>query len=119
MNKLYCCRVTSYNPYTESDIKEITESTFVIDGYHIADRLLEGVEFFVTFNDTKVTNVEVNPKHASYFSQFNEKMFMDKVKNYAAKRIEGDEVDIPEFLKKKYYIGNRDEWASYISDKDN
>ena len=76
--KLYCSE-TAYNPYREINEREITESIFVIDGYSIADRLLEGVRFNVHFGDDKILSVNVDPDDAGFFSQFNEKMFLKQV----------------------------------------
>ena len=109
--KLYCSE-TAYNPYREINEREITESIFVIDGYSIADRLLEGVRFNVHFGDDKILSVNVDPDDAGFFSQFNEKMFLKQVEDYAKRTIEGDEVDIPEDLKKKYNWTNNT--AAYI-----
>jgi hypothetical protein len=100
MTKLYCSEIDeNYNNINE---REITESVFLVDGYKIADRLLEGVIFHVHFEDNKILSVEVDPKHANYFSQFNQEMFLDRVKKYALRVIEGDEVEVPDYIMKKY-----------------
>ena len=112
MKKLYCCEITSHNPFVEVNEREITESVFIVDGYHIADRLLEGVEFHVHFEDDKVLSVKVAEKHAAYFSQFNEKMFLEAAEKSALRTIEGDEVDVPDYIKKKYNFTS--ETAAYI-----
>lgn len=103
MAKLYCSKV-SHNPYKEEMITEITEKVFEVDGYSIADRLLEGVLFNVYFENGKVINVVVNERQKEYFSQFNTRKFLKKVKDYAQSILdEGDEVDVPNFIKDKYY----------------
>jgi len=100
MKKLYCSEIDKdYNNVNE---REITESIFLVDGYHIADRLLEGVMFHVNFEDNKILSVKVDSKHTDYFSKFNQEMFLDKVKKYALRRIEGDEVEVSDYIMKKY-----------------
>jgi hypothetical protein len=96
MKKLYCSEMD------ESTEREITESVFLVDGYNIADRLLEGVMFHVHFQDGEVLSVKVDEKHENYFSQFNQEMFLERVYRYAKRSIEGDEVDVPDYIKKKY-----------------
>ena len=109
--KLYCSEIT-YNPYTEHNEREITESVFLVDGYHIADRLLEGVMFHVHFKDDSVISVDVDPQRKAYFSQFNEGLFLGRVRDYAISIIEGDEVDVPNYIKEKY--GFTSDTAAYI-----
>lgn len=107
MKKLYCSELD------ESTEREITESTFVIDGYAVGDRLLEGVIFHVHFEDETILSVKVDEKHKNYFSKFNEKMFLDKVRNYAERIIEeGDMVDVSDSIRKKYNF--TDETEAYI-----
>ena len=48
--KLYCCKV-SHKPYKEEMLTEITERVFELDGYRVAERLLEGIPFNIYFND--------------------------------------------------------------------
>lgn len=103
MKKLYCSELDGN--YSTINEREITESVFLIDGYHIADRLLEGVMFHVHFEDDKILSVKIDEEDADYFSQFNEKMFLERVSKYALNIITGDEVDVPDYLKKKYNIG--------------
>ena len=117
MTKLYCSEVDKdYNIVNE---REIIESVFLVDGYTIADRLLEGVMFHVHFEDDKILSVKVDEKHSNYFSQFNQEMFLDKVKKYALRVIEeGDEVEVPDFIMKKYNF--TENIVAYIkNDEDN
>ena len=96
MAKLYCSEID------ESTEREIIESVFLIDGYHIADRLLENVMFRVHFQDKNILSVKVDEKHENYFSQFNQEMFLEKVYKYAERTIQGDEVEVPDYIMKKY-----------------
>jgi hypothetical protein len=50
MAKLFCSKA-SHNPYLEEMVTEITEKVFEIDGYQVAERLLEGIPFLVYFDD--------------------------------------------------------------------
>lgn len=104
MAKLFCSRV-SHNPFKEDMVTEIPEQVFEIDGYQIADRMLEGVLFEVKFDDTGVIDVKVNEKQKKYFEDnFNTRRFYDMVKATAQDVLdEGDEVDIPDWLKQKYF----------------
>lgn len=106
MTKLYCSEMD------ESTEREITESVFLIDGYSVADRLLEGVMFHVHFQDGKILSVKVDEKHTNYFSQFNQEMFLEKVQKYALRTIQGDEVEVPDYIMKKYNF--TDETMAYI-----
>lgn len=111
MKKLYCSEIT-YNPYTENNEREIVESVFLVDGYSIADTLLEGVEFHVHFKGDKILSVKVDPKHADFFSNFNESKFISAVEKYAQRAIQGDEVDVPDYIKQKY--GFKPNTCAYI-----
>lgn len=103
MARLFCSRV-SHNPFKEDMVTEIPEKVFEIDGYQVADRMLEGVMFEVKFDDTGVVDVKVDPKSEDYFNNFNTKKFYDMVKATAQDILdEGDEVDIPSWLKQKYF----------------
>ncbi len=104
MAKLFCSKV-SHNPFKEEMVTEITESVFEIDGYQVGDRLLEGILFFVYFDDSGVTKVTVNEKSRSYFEDnFNSKKFYSMVEKCANEILEeGDEVDVPSFIKEKYW----------------
>ncbi len=104
MPKVYCSKV-SHNPYKEEMITEVTEGIFLVDGYSIADRLLEGVMFEVTVDDNGITTVEVQEEDRDYFGQFNGEMFLKKVWEYAERLLEdGDEVEIPKRLQEKYFL---------------
>lgn len=76
MAKLMCCKI-SHNPYKEEFVTEIPERVFEIDGYQVADRMLEGVIFEVTFDDSGVTDVKLpNDQTKSWFEDnFNSKKF--------------------------------------------
>lgn len=118
MSKLYCSRVSNQSPYNEDMITEITEKVFQIDGYHIADRLLEGVLFDIHFDDNGVTDVVITSENSrKYFeSNFNTKKFYDLAKKYAKSILDkGDEVDIPNYIKDKYYKGGIN--VSYITNE--
>ena len=101
MAKLYCAEVKP-PLYEEENEREIKESVFLVNGYHIADRLLEDVMFHVHFKDDEILSVKVDEDSAGYFSQFNEKMFYEQVQKYALRSIGGDEVEIPEELQLRY-----------------
>lgn len=106
MTKLYC------SERDESTEREITESVFLVDGYSVADRLLEGVMFHVHFQDGKILSVKVDEEDVNYFSQFNQEMFLEKVQKYALRTIQGDEVDVPDYIMNKYNFTK--ETAAYI-----
>lgn len=113
MRGLYCSRVSG-NPYQEDMITEITEKVFQIDGYEVADRLLEGILFDVDFSNG--INVFIStPQTKKYFeSNFNSDKFYQLVKEYASSIIEdGDEVTIPKYLRDKYFINGIN--VSYIN----
>jgi hypothetical protein len=117
MSKLYCSRI-SHNPYKEDMTTEITERVFQIDGYQIADRLLEGLIFDIHFDDNGVTDVVITNEHSrKYFeSNFNSKKFYNLAKEYAQSILdEGDEVDVPKYIKDKYYKNGVN--VSYITNK--
>lgn len=105
--KLICLRVIT-NPHKEDMITDIPEKTFIIDGYNIADRMLEGVLFSVQFDENgKVVKVFIEDEHTKtwFEDNYNSKKFYDKAKKYAERVLAtGDEVDIPGSLKKKYYV---------------
>jgi hypothetical protein len=127
MAKLMCCKI-SHNPYEEEFVTEIPEKVFEIDGYQVADRMLqkkrinltfqsvfnfflkklflEGVIFEVTFDDSGVTDVKIAKSQTKewFEDNFNSKKFYNMVKETAQVILdEGDEVDIPDWLKEKYY----------------
>lgn len=87
-------------------ITEITEKQFLIDGYQVADGLLEGVMFEITFDsDGSITNIQVEEDSKDYFEQFNQDKFYQMVREKAEKILQkGDEVNISQHLKDKYYI---------------
>ncbi len=116
MKKLYAAKAgNAQNNYQESNVIEIIESTFLIDGYSVGDRLLEDVGFEVSFSPKteKVTKVVVEKDSEDYFEDLNTKKWIKEVKDYASRILEtGDEVDIPLHLKNKYYKNGRN--VSYI-----
>jgi hypothetical protein len=82
--------------------------TTEIDGYHFGDRLLEGVMFDVTFENKegewKVTDVKVQKECESYFQDLNQKLWLERAKEYAESDMEeliGDEAEIKPKKKKK------------------
>lgn len=105
MAKLFCSKV-SHNPYKEEMVTEITEKVFEIDGYQIAERLLEGIPFLVYFDDSGVVDVMIKDGYyKKYFEDnFNSKNWYSKVKESAEDILEeGDEVNVPSFIKDKYF----------------
>ncbi len=105
MAKLFCSRVTS-NPYKEDLITEITEKVFQIDGYQVAERLLEGIPFIIYFDKNIVTEVTIDdPYYKKYLEDnLNSKKWYDAVRKYAEDILRnGDEVDVPLFIKEKYF----------------
>jgi hypothetical protein len=86
-------------------ITEIPERVFIVNGYSIADRLLEDILFYVSFDDNGVTNITLDKCQKEYFeSNFNSKKFYKSVKSYAESILEeGDEVSIPLYLEDKYF----------------
>ena len=105
ISRLYCSKV-SLNPHKEELITEITEKVFQVDGYEVAERLLEGIKFDVYFDNNKVTKVEIGDAHdKSYFEKtYNTNTWYTAVIEYAQRIINtGDEVEVPKFIKDKYY----------------
>lgn len=103
--KLYCMKV-SHNPYKEEFVTEILEKVFQIDGYSVAERLLEGIPFDVYFSDNGITKIEIADDYSrKYFEDnFNSQRWYQKVKEYAEDILsEGDEVDVPKFIEQKYF----------------
>ena len=105
MAKLMCSKV-SHNPYKEEMVTEIPEKAFYVDGYNIAERLLEGIPFTVYFDDSGVKEVKIeNDYYRDYFEgNFNTKRWYKEVELYAQDIIEeGDEVSLPGWLEEKYF----------------
>jgi hypothetical protein len=106
MTKLYCVR--SVPPLYEEEMKtEIIERVFQLDGYQVGDRLLEGVLFDIYFTDTGVVidaKIE-NKSSKKYFEDnLNANKWYQKVKDCAKDILdEGDEVDVPKFIRDKYF----------------
>jgi hypothetical protein len=107
MAKLFCSRVTGENnTYKEDMITEIPEKVFIVDGYSIADRMLEGVPFCIYFDDSGVTKIDFETEYTKnwFKNTFNSKKWYKEVKKYAESILEeGDEVDVPKFIKDKYF----------------
>ena len=109
MAKLYCSRVVGdnqNNTYKEDMITEIPERVFIVDGYNIADRMLEGVPFCVWFDDNGVTKIDFETEHTKnwFKNTFNSKKWFKEVEKYAENILEeGDEVEVPDFIKNKYF----------------
>lgn len=114
--KLVCAKIF-YNPYREEDKTVIEECIFSIDGYQIAERRLEGVEFLVDFSnpeDVKITLSESDQAYVNDFSKKKIKEWFDIAHDMVSGILQdGDEVEIPKYLKEKYY---KDDgiWASGI-----
>jgi len=102
--KLYCSK---FQNGVETLKTEIPERVFTIDGYVVAERLLEGVLFDVYFNSRgEVLNVEVpNERHRVWFeSTFNSNRYYELVRETAIDLIlDGEEVDVPRFIKDRYF----------------
>ena len=106
MAKLFCSRVVNKPTYVEDMITEITEKVFIINGYNIADRMLEGLLFCVYFDDSGVTDITFeNNRDKKWFEEnFNSRKFYKHVKEEAESILEdGDEVEVPKFIKDKYF----------------
>lgn len=100
MKQLY-----GYNTINDEDIL-IPENEFLIDGYDIAERLLEGLLFKVTAKDGKVDKVELYQKQdEGYFEQFNKKMFLNAAAELAQYIIDGNDVaTLSKEIQKKYNV---------------
>jgi len=112
MAKLFCSRivnkstVTNKPNFVEDMITEIPEKVFLIDGYDVAERLLEGIPFTVYFDENGVTEVKIEDDYnRNYFEDnMNSKRWYDEVKQCAELILdEGDEVEVPKFIKDKYF----------------
>ena len=117
--KLMCCKV-SQNPHREEMFTEIPEKVFEIDGYQVADTILEGIPFLIYFDDNgNITNVTVDDGYKKQFEDtYNSTKWYEVVKKYATKILEtGDEVDVPDFIKYKYFINGIN--VAYITNKKN
>lgn len=83
----------------------IDENEFLIDGYSVGDRILEGVMFKIKFKDVDVLSVEVREEHKKYFNQLNAELWLGRVKKEAERLLRtGDEVEISEEIKEKYNV---------------
>lgn len=112
--KLFCCQIVNDPEYKELNITEIPECVFLVSGYSVGDRLLDGVEFEVRFShEGEVIKIDV-AEGASYFKSLNTRQWLKKVKKHAEEiLVDGDEVNIPERLQEKYYKNGID--CSYIT----
>jgi hypothetical protein len=102
--RLFCCQAVNDPEYEERNITEIPECIFLVSGYSVGGRLLEDVEFEVRFSpDGDVLKIDVT-EGISYFNSLNQQHWLEKVKKRVQKILaNGDEVNIPERLQKKYY----------------
>lgn len=88
----------------------ISENEFLIDGYDVGDRLLEGVMFEVKFQNDEnglpeIISVNVVEESKNYFEQLNQNKWLSAIKKYAEEILEyGDEVELSDKLKKKYGV---------------
>ncbi len=92
---------------SENKSVEIKEGIFLMDGYIIAESLLEGIDFEVCVKDEKIKYIRIyNKNHEDYFEQFNRDLFFSKMKDYVEKRIlpNGDCVELPVAIVKKYNL---------------
>lgn len=102
--KLYCGKFD--NKGNESNITEIPESIFLINGYQVGDRLLEDVIFEIKFDPEtdEVISVEVEKRSKDYFEELNTTLWLKRVREAAENILEtGDEVDVPKSIKNKYF----------------
>lgn len=102
--KVLCSKVT-HNPYVETLVTEINERVFTIVGYEVGDRLLEDVLFDISFNeDGSIIDVVVQPDSKDYFEDLNTKKWYKEVRKRAEEiLLTGDEVEIPNIIKNKYF----------------
>lgn len=103
MKRLMGSFVDVKNNYKESNITEIPENIFSINGYSVGDRLLEDVYFDIKVKNGKVESVECREGDMDYFEELNMELWIGRIKKYAEEiLISGDEVDVPDSIKKKY-----------------
>lgn len=117
--KLFVSRV-QHNPYREDMVTEVPEKVFQIDGYSVADRMLEGVLFDVYFNGNgDILKVEISDNRVKtwFEDNFNATKWYNVIKTYAEGVLEGDEVDVPNFIKDKYFRNGID--GAYIVNEKN
>jgi hypothetical protein len=86
---------------------EVTENQFLIDGYDIRGRQMEGVMFKITFNPetNKVILVENESNDENYLSDFNKEKLFKEISEYAEELLTSDEdgIILSDELKEKYY----------------
>lgn len=83
----------------------IKENSFLINGYNVGDRLLEGVMFEVIVKENKIDSIKPYKKNdKEYFEQFNEKYWMPEFKKYAEYVINNDIVTLSKKIQKKYEV---------------
>ena len=104
MAKLYCGKI-SHNPYLEEFVTEITERVFQIDGYRIGERLLEGIIFDIYFYSSGIVDIKIeNDYQKRYFNSLNNEKWTNHLKDIVSDILEeGDEVEVPDFIRKKYF----------------
>lgn len=105
MYKLFC---DEYDGDKVVNTVEIVEREFIVDGYSFADRLLEGVDFIVKFNEEgNVINVSVADGDKDWFEKtFNSEEWYKTAAEYAESTIKvGDVVEVPKHIKEKYNVG--------------
>lgn len=98
MKKLYGYKINS------EDIVLIPENEFEIDGYQVADRLLESVIFKIVVTENDLTIEPSKKSDKDYFEQFNKEHWLKKIKELAIRQIKNDIVTIPKYLQKKYKV---------------
>lgn len=57
----------------------------LVDGYSVADRLLEGVVFEVYMTNDRRPIVQVTPFCAGFFQQFHEAHWLEQIRKYVQK----------------------------------
>lgn len=58
----------------------------VLDGYLVAERLLEGIKFHCYKNDDGTFRVVVSPEHAQYFSHFDQEKWLKEIAEFCKGR---------------------------------
>jgi hypothetical protein len=87
----------------ETNITDIPENEFSINGYEVGDRLLEDVMFDIKITNGVISSVTCRRDCLDYFEDLNQSKWLEEVRKYAARiLITGDEVDVPPYIKNKY-----------------
>ena len=85
--------------------------TALMDGYSVGDRLLEDVMFVCKIEDGKLNVIGVDEDSKPYFSELNEKLWMERAQKYAQ---DYDMFVVPN--ERGNSFSNEDCW--YVTDED-